>query len=495
MNIVKILRRLGSTTILMIGGLLFFGMSFGQLQEGSWSKIHCNMENTGKSSYTGPVTSDLKWTYQTGGEVRSFPAVAEDGTIYFFSKDGNLYALNPDGSFKWSYPTGICVGGPAIGIDGTVYAGSGSNIFYAFRPNGSVKWTYETNGFLNYINSPSIGQDGTIYIGDEGGTLYALDSDGNEKWTFPNGSRFFYPAIGTDGTIYIGDQLRYLTAIYPTSGQQKWRYDFGYGVSIPVIGQDGTIYVTNGVPLNDSLFAINPSGSLKWVIPVDIGNIPAIDNDENLYFSNYESPNFNAYDSSGSLLWSFPTQGGTIHSSAIDSAGRIYFATWSSSGDTIGNRVYALNPDGSLLWSRGLPDTPYYISPAIGLDSTLYIGCADGKLYAFGTPTTGVEEKEIQQVYRYQLLQNRPNPFCKLTAISYQLKAPSYTTLKVYDISGRLIRTLVAGEKKAGIYSISWSGRDSHGKKAASGIYFYRIVTRIGQASDFTSTKKLILLR
>jgi hypothetical protein len=139
-----------------------------------------------------------------------------------------------------------------------------------------------------------------------------------------------------------------------------------------------------------------------------------------------------------------------------------------------------------------MPDRPLF-SPAIGLDSTLYIGCADGKLYAFGSPTTGVEEKEILQYYRYQLLQNRPNPFFapnKGTVIRYGLAKPGEVSLKVYDITGRLVRTLVAGEKKAGIYSIHWNGRDSQGKKVSSGIYFYRL-----QSGKYTSTKKLILLR
>jgi outer membrane protein assembly factor BamB len=479
--------------LLLVVLLCITGVVFGQLQDGPWPKVHRDMANTSRSNYSGPITSDLKWTYQTGGDIATFPAVAEDGTIYFVSSDDYLYALNPDGSFKWSYPTGgLTYGGPAIGIDGTIYMGSNTKTFFAFRQNGTVKWTYETNNFL-WLCSPNIGQDGTIYIGDYDGNLYALDSDGNEKWTFPNGSDFQYPAIGTDGTIYIGDRLRYLTSIYPTTGQQKWRYDLGYAVSPPAIGPDGTIYVTKGWPQNDSLFAINPSGTLKWVIPVDIGSISAIDSDGNIYLGSYESPNFNTFDSSGSLLWSFTTHGGTFtHSSAIDASGRVYFATWTGPGDTLVNRVYALNPDGSLLWSRGMPDAPRY-SPAIGLDSTLYIGCADGKLYAFGTPTTGTEEKDQFSVFRFQLLQNRPNPFFspnKGTVIRYGLAKPGDVSLKVYDITGRLVKTLVAGEKKAGMYSVPWDGKDSRGMKVSSGIYFYRL-----HSGDFTATKKLTLLR
>jgi hypothetical protein len=83
------------------------------------------------------------------------------------------------------------------------------------------------------------------------------------------------------------------------------------------------------------------------------------------------------------------------------------------------------------------------------------------------------------------LRQNNPNPFNKLTAISYQLKAPAHTSLKIYDLTGRLVTTLLNEHQKPGIYQVQWDG-----KKQASGIYFYRL-----QTGNVTSTKKLILLK
>jgi hypothetical protein len=90
----------------------------------------------------------------------------------------------------------------------------------------------------------------------------------------------------------------------------------------------------------------------------------------------------------------------------------------------------------------------------------------------------------------YALHQNQPNPFGQLTAISYQLKAPGYTSLKIYDLTGRLVRTLVNEEKEAGYYSINWDKRNDLGRELSSGIYFYRIVS-----SNYKETKKMILLR
>jgi hypothetical protein len=122
--------------------------------------------------------------------------------------------------------------------------------------------------------------------------------------------------------------------------------------------------------------------------------------------------------------------------------------------------------------------------------------CAQKTLFALTDSIVGVEESlPISLPTRFALHQNNPNPFSELTAISYQLKAPSHTALNVYDLSGRLVRTLVDGEKDAGIYTVNWNRKDNFGREVSSGIYFYRLKARFGHAGDFTSTKKLILLR
>jgi hypothetical protein len=110
----------------------------------------------------------------------------------------------------------------------------------------------------------------------------------------------------------------------------------------------------------------------------------------------------------------------------------------------------------------------------------------------------GVEEdgKILQpKIDIYYLEQNYPNPFHQSTMIRYQLPRSNHTTIKIYDISGRLIKTLVDEKQIAGYYTIQWDGRDKSGNKASSGIYFTRIVARFGQSIKFTSTQKTILLK
>ncbi len=85
----------------------------------------------------------------------------------------------------------------------------------------------------------------------------------------------------------------------------------------------------------------------------------------------------------------------------------------------------------------------------------------------------------------YKLFQNYPNPFNPETTIKFSLAKSGNVTIKLYNILGQEIRTLVKEEKYAGEYSIKFNGSD-----LASGVYLYRI-----EAGTFTTTKKIVLLK
>ncbi|PIW98698.1 MAG: hypothetical protein COZ80_09215, partial [Ignavibacteria bacterium CG_4_8_14_3_um_filter_37_9] len=77
------------------------------------------------------------------------------------------------------------------------------------------------------------------------------------------------------------------------------------------------------------------------------------------------------------------------------------------------------------------------------------------------------------------------------TVISYQLAVGSFVTLKVYDVLGNEIATLVNEEKPAGKYQVNFNAqRTTNNKQLASGVYFYRL-----QAGNFVQTKKFILMK
>jgi hypothetical protein len=92
----------------------------------------------------------------------------------------------------------------------------------------------------------------------------------------------------------------------------------------------------------------------------------------------------------------------------------------------------------------------------------------------------------------YELSQNYPNPFNPATTIRYQLPKDGMVTLKVYDILGAEVATLVNEEKLAGKYEVNFnsSGHSGNVRNLASGVYIYRL-----QANDFISVKKMVLLK
>ncbi|MCW8848424.1 MAG: T9SS type A sorting domain-containing protein [Melioribacteraceae bacterium] len=97
----------------------------------------------------------------------------------------------------------------------------------------------------------------------------------------------------------------------------------------------------------------------------------------------------------------------------------------------------------------------------------------------------GVDSKDMNLPKNITLSQNYPNPFNPITTINFSLPYKSFVSLKVYDLLGREIKTLVSGEKKPGYYNIQFGS-----EQLSSGIYFYKL-----EAGNFIETKKMILLK
>jgi tetratricopeptide (TPR) repeat protein len=97
----------------------------------------------------------------------------------------------------------------------------------------------------------------------------------------------------------------------------------------------------------------------------------------------------------------------------------------------------------------------------------------------------------------YALSQNFPNPFNPQTMIQYQLPEASHITVKIYNLFGQEVRTLVAGHREAGYHAEIWDGRDDFGRRVASGVYFYRLSTEpnVTQPNGFQFTRKMVLMQ
>jgi flagellar hook assembly protein FlgD len=85
----------------------------------------------------------------------------------------------------------------------------------------------------------------------------------------------------------------------------------------------------------------------------------------------------------------------------------------------------------------------------------------------------------------FKLEQNYPNPFNPKTTIKYEIPKSGFVTLQVYDVLGRLVKTLINEKQNAGTYEVEFDGTN-----LASGVYFYKLT-----ADDFKAVKKMILLK
>ncbi|MEZ4689157.1 MAG: T9SS type A sorting domain-containing protein [Ignavibacteria bacterium] len=102
-----------------------------------------------------------------------------------------------------------------------------------------------------------------------------------------------------------------------------------------------------------------------------------------------------------------------------------------------------------------------------------------------GQTSTSISELNSQLPDDYSLSQNYPNPFNPVTTINFSIPKQGLVSLKVYDIAGKEIMTLVNEQKSAGNYKVSFDGVN-----LSSGAYFYRI-----ESGDFSQVKRMILLK
>jgi outer membrane protein assembly factor BamB len=195
---------------------------------------------------------------------------------------------------------------------------------------------------------------------------------GTLKWRYHTSDyREIYssPAIGLDGTIYFGAMNDTLYALNP-NGTLKWSYSTGRDIySSPAIGSDGTIYFGS---YDFYFYALKPDGSLKWRYDAgtSISCSPAIGPDGTIYFGQmvgeYSPGYFNALNPDGTLKWRVPNENGIKSPPVIGSDSTIYFV----GSDSYGSYLCAFSPDGTVKWLYPIGSTNS--SPAIGSDGTIY---------------------------------------------------------------------------------------------------------------------------
>jgi len=153
--------------------------------------------------------------------------------------------------------------------------------------------------------------------------------------------------------------------------------------------------------------------------------------------------------------------------------------------------------------SRCRPDLKITVWP-IATSGKLFLNMVDERGISICEKTVGDKEASIPipvrfgnaeelkdlQPSHFELKGNYPNPFNPETVIKFNLPQDSRVTLRVYNILGQVVNTVVDEVLPAGAHAVVWDGKNEQGKDVASGVYFYRI-----KAGDFESTQKMTLLR
>jgi len=211
----------------------------------------------------------------------------------------------------------------------------------------------------------------------------------------------------------------------------------------------------------------------------------------------------------GRLYGSSPNLVTTVEDESL--VGGIYSATWTMAGDFDGVPFSAkgMSVVKFRRWSTRVNySRDYYTEGDIminipGLDEAVqgfrvFYRCAVDPTYdcPLENPAlAGLEDDQTRSdgmvAAGFKLQQNVPNPFNPVTEVAFQVPdGGANMSLRIYDVSGRLVRTLVDGYQPSGAGSVSWDGTNDAGAKVASGMYTYRLT-----APTYTESKKMLLLK
>ena len=163
------------------------------------------------------------------------------------------------------------------------------------------------------------------------------------------------------------------------------------------------------------------------------------------------------------------------------------------------NGIYASTDFGDTWTSpgtRGMLET-FVLSLTFDRQNNLYVGTYRGGVYKSSAPLTDVEERPDQPI-AVHLEQNFPNPFNPTTEIDFGISIQSNVLLKIFNLLGQEVITLVDDYRLPGEYRVSWDAKDR-----PSGVYFYKLTITPSNMSpvspsnriSFTSVKKMLVLR
>ena len=431
-----------------------------------------DIQGSGETMRGAPLLVDID-----GDAFLEYYVGTDAGTVYGFNHDGTPVAAADANGLLYTAPQEnefpARIWGPmaAADMDGDgqreIAFSSWNDRLYVINPDGTDKPGFPKTHAEHHQNGPTLGDldnDGTmeIVVGCMDSKIYAYNHDGTEYLVGSGGEFADLP-----GEIRAQIALCQLDADpeleLVTSCMDGHLYAFNH---------DGTGFTQVGGLL--ALMDGGPSlGASASPIVVDTDG----DGDMEILVG-HRNGNFYGFHHDGSRMAGMPI----VTSESI-------FAT-AAAGD--------LDNDGDLDVAFSSYDTSVNVLDFFGASTPAAyewatFGGNNARTSVYGEPgpwQTGVDPSQGAAGVAFSLAQNNPNPFFAGTRIDFAVPTEQRVTLQVFNVEGRLVRTLVDGTVPAGRNAVEWDGNDTEGRQLSTGVYFYRLEN--GNAS---LTKKGVLLR
>jgi len=331
----------------------------------------------------GPQIAHVRWQRNLGSGI--VPGPVTRGNVAYVATDGGvLHAIDiPTGRDLWTFDGGGPLGledlstAPTVLADGLILWPGPHGRVYALSPDGKLRWTLSSPA--DPLTPAVDERSRLLVIADAGGGVsgYRLipgdDVAPARLWSRSIAHPSYgNPAIGADGTTYVtgGDSLYALSP----SGQLRWQVKTPQPVEVSAaVAQDGTVVFGSD---NKIEYGVNPNGGIRWQHA--IGNFtyssPVGVPGDLVVYGNHSGVVSVLDAADGQLARSVHGTGQIWTSTAVDSRGDLYFATQSGG-------IYGFGPSGSQLFQiqAGGKFDSY---PAIAADGTLLVGGSDGVLRA-----------------------------------------------------------------------------------------------------------------
>ena len=378
------------------------------------------------------------------------------------------------------------------------YYGTGHGGLYASADNGDT-WTNEVNpGLIKSLNDTCdvdciAAFEGTVVAGTDSNGVFMIGKNSNSfaniTGNLPSLDPPYYPigavavtgagiyvasSAGTQGSVFYGSSGTWgdISETLPSFGSTIGPYSI---TALSVI--NGTLY---GGVFNSGVYVYNGGWS-----PQNSGmpgtNVLCFGSTPNNIFAGTNGFLFRSV-SGGSWTDVTPVTGGASVT-GLASDGTVLFAS------CLGYGVFESTDDGNT-WTEintGFNKQAYNVASLTITDKYLFAGTSNQGIWRRPlsnlVSSVNLDNKNIPASFK--LDQNYPNPFNPTTKIEFSIKKSGFVTLKIYDVLGKELATLVNENLPAGNFDVNWNAQNFE-----SGIYLYRL-----QTNNFTDTKKMLLIK